>query len=152
MLSAYRKAVELSLKVLVLGEGGNFLPTKRDPISVHKTRSVSWLAQFVCHMITALDWEEEFRCEGVGSLADFKAVIEDVSAIDADCHAFRCPADPALDAVSGELPTTVRGFVRRLDAVLDLLDSTADALAAEWDLRSGKNERDSGNEFKSTVH
>jgi len=26
--------------------------------------------------------------------------------------------------------------VRRLDALLDLLDSTADALAAEWDLQS----------------
>jgi hypothetical protein len=36
--------------------------------------------------------------------------------------------------------------------VLDLLDGTADALAAEWDLRSGKNECDGDNEFKPTVH
>ena len=153
VLSAYRKAVELSLKVIVLGEGGNFLPTKPDPISVHKTRSVSWLAQFVCHMITALDWEEEFRCEGVESRADFKSVIEDVNAIDPDFHAFRCPAGPVgPDTPAGELTTTVRDFVRRLDAVLDLLDGTADALAAEWDLRSGKNECDGDNEFKPTVH
>jgi hypothetical protein len=144
--------VELSLKVVVLGEGGNFLPTRPDPISVHKTRSVSWLAQFVCHMITALDWEEEFRCEGVASLADFKVVIEDVNAIDPDFHAFRCPADPAPDAVSGELTATVREFVHRLDDVLDLLDGTADALAAEWDLRSGKNDWNGGAEFNPTVH
>jgi hypothetical protein len=45
----------------------------------------------------------------------------------------------------------VRSFVRRLDAVLDLLDVTADALAAEWDLRSGK-EWGGDNEFKPTVH
>ena len=151
MLSAYRKAVEVSLKVVVLGEGGNFLPTKPDPISVHKTRSVSWLAQFVCQIITTLNWEEEFRCEGVESLADFKSVIEDVNAIDPDFHAFRCPADPAPDAVSGELTATVREFVHRLDDVLDVLDGTADALAAEWDLRSGKNEFDRDDEVKPTV-
>jgi hypothetical protein len=31
---------------------------------------------------------------------------------------------------------TIREFARRMDALLELLDSTADALAAEWDLRS----------------
>src|ERR1035437_5680304 len=40
----YRHAVELQLKALVLGEGGNFLATKPDPISIYKTHSVSWLA------------------------------------------------------------------------------------------------------------
>src|ERR1035438_4864380 len=30
VLSMYRRAVELHLKVLVLGDGGNFLPTKPD--------------------------------------------------------------------------------------------------------------------------
>ena len=153
VLSAYRKAVELSLKVVVLGDGGNFLPTKPDSISVHKTRSVSWLAQFVCQIITALPWEGEFRCEGVENLADFKSVIEDVNAIDPEFHAFRCPvAGGETDADTGDVITTVRQFVRRLDAVLDLLDGTADALAAEWDLGSGKNERDGDNEFKPTVH
>jgi hypothetical protein len=153
VLMAYRKAVELGLKVLVLGDGGNFLPTRPDPISVHKTRSVSWLAQFVCQIITTLNWKEEFRCKGVESLADFKSVIEDVNAIDADFRAFRCPADPVTtDAVSDELTTTVRKVVHRLDALLDLLDATADALAAEWDLRSGKNDLDGGTEFKPIVH
>lgn len=55
----------------MLGESGNFLPTRPDPISLHKTRSVSWLAQFVCQIITTLKWEEEFRYAGVESLADF---------------------------------------------------------------------------------
>src|ERR1035441_2897009 len=43
----YRHAVELHLKAMVLGEGGNFLAPKPDALSVHKTHSVSWLAQFV---------------------------------------------------------------------------------------------------------
>jgi hypothetical protein len=44
----YRHAVELYLKAIALGEGGNFLATKPNALSVHKTHSVSWLAQFVC--------------------------------------------------------------------------------------------------------
>jgi hypothetical protein len=61
VLSMYRRAVELHLKVLVLGDGGNFLPTKPDELSVHKTRSLSWLAQFVIKIVTTLKWEDEFR-------------------------------------------------------------------------------------------
>jgi hypothetical protein len=53
VLSAYRHAIELHLKVIVLGDGGNFLATKSDEISVHKTRSSTWLAQFICQIVTS---------------------------------------------------------------------------------------------------
>jgi len=43
----------------------------------------------LCQIITALGWEDEFRCEDVENLADFKALIVEVSAIDPDFHAFR---------------------------------------------------------------
>jgi hypothetical protein len=52
VLSAYRHAIELHLKVIVLGDDGNFLATKPDEISVHKTRSLSWLAKFICQIVT----------------------------------------------------------------------------------------------------
>ena len=58
----YRQALELQMKAIVLGEGGNFLATKPDHISVAKTHSVSRLAQFVSQIVTALRWEEEFKC------------------------------------------------------------------------------------------
>ena len=64
----YRHALELHLKAIVLGEGGNFLAMKPDPISVSNSHSVSWLAQFVCQIVTAVGWEKEFRCEAVESL------------------------------------------------------------------------------------
>jgi hypothetical protein len=124
----YRHAVELHLKALVLGDGGNFLATKPDVLSVHKTHSVSWLAQFVCQIITALKWETEFKCEGIENLADFKAVIEELNAVDPGFYRFRLPVDPHAHA-------SFRDFVRKMDALLELLDSTADALAAEWDMQ-----------------
>src|SRR5215831_11259768 len=67
----YRHAVELHLKAIVLGEGGNFLPTKPDRISVSKSHSVSWLAQFMCQIVTALNWQQEVKCEGIETLAEF---------------------------------------------------------------------------------
>ena len=73
VLFMYRQALELHLKAIVLGEGGNFLATKPDRISIAKTHSVSWLAQFVAQIVTALKWESEFRCQGVENLDDFKA-------------------------------------------------------------------------------
>ena len=73
----YRHALELHLKALILGDGGNFLVTKPDRLSVYKTHSVSWLAQFVCQIVTALNWEKEFRCDGIETLADFKIFVED---------------------------------------------------------------------------
>jgi hypothetical protein len=133
----YRHALELHLKGIVLGEGGNFLATKPDAISVHKTHSASWLAQFVCQIITALKWQEEFKCEGIGNLADFKAVIEELNAVDPGSYVFRLPVRAeGHDTAPGRVNLTIRQFAGRMDALLELLDSTGDALAAEWDMRS----------------
>jgi hypothetical protein len=127
----YRHALELSLKALLLGGGGNFLATKPDPLSVIKTHSVSWLSQFVCQIVTVLKWEPEFRCVGIESLDDFRFVVEELNSADPGSHRFRLPGETEA---KGSLH--VRGFVTKMDALLALLDATADALAAEWDLRS----------------
>ena len=151
----YRHAVELHLKAMVLGEGGNFLATKPDALSVHKTHSVSWLAQFVCQIITALKWENEFKCDGIENLTDFKAVIEELSAVDPGSYIFRLPVRAeGHDSVPCRVNlTTIREFAGRMDALLELLDSTADALAAEWDLRSEGPTEANGNAggFEPTI-
>ena len=113
----YRGTLELYLKAIVLGAGGNFLVNKLDPLSVYRTRSVSWLAQFMCQIVTAVQWEEEFRCDGIVNLADFRALVNSMSAEDPGSHTFRLPFDHAL-------PSGVREFVRKMNALLDLLDST----------------------------
>ena len=121
----YRHAVELQLKALVLGAGSNFLATRPDPVSVSKSVSLSWLAQFVSQIVTALHWERDFQCEGVESLADFSAVIEDLNSVDPGPYSFRYP----------EAEFNIREFAGKMDALLGLLDSTADALAATWEMQ-----------------
>jgi hypothetical protein len=130
----YRHALELHLKALILGDGSNFLATKPDRMSVYKTHSVSWLSQFVCQIVTTLNWQKEFTCVGIETLADFKTFVEDVNSVDPGPYLFRYPASTeALDSVENTSTFSVREFGRRMDALLELLDSTANALAATWD-------------------
>lgn len=135
----YRHAVELHLKALVLGGGGNFLETKPEPMSIRNTHSIPWLAQFVCQIITAVKWEQEFTCEGVETLADFRAVVDDLNSVDPGSYVCRWPVDLESRSVLDE-------FTRKMDALLELLASTADALAAEWDMRQEEGPEGSGAE------
>lgn len=95
VLSAYRFVVELHLKVIVLGEGGHFLAAKPDPLSVRKSRSLSWLAQFVCQIVKTLRWEAEFSCAGIADLSEFKALAREANEIDPEYGVFRRPAERA---------------------------------------------------------
>jgi hypothetical protein len=123
----YRHALELHLKALILGDGGNFLVTKPDRLSVYKTHSVSWLSQFVCQIVTTLNWQREFRCEGIETLADFKTFVEDVNSVDPGPYSFRYPVGtealgfrrkqfniqcPGIRTEDGRTPGTF-GFHRR---------------------------------------
>jgi hypothetical protein len=57
---------------------------------------------------------------------DFKSLVESVNAVDPGSHTYRCIV--AADRAN------LGDFVRRMVAVLGLLDSTANALAEIWRL------------------
>ena len=145
----YREAIELHLKALI-GEGGNFLPSPTDHITLYKTHSLRWLAQIICQIIKKVGWESEFKCEGVASLADFSALVNELEAVG--------PVSCVVHAEKRGLPGVIPAQLQRsrvvelfpkLDSLIDLLAATADGLAAEWDLRM-----DAGSEFgfKPTIH
>ena len=129
----YRQAVELHLKALV-DEGGDFLKERTDSLTLAKTHSLRWLAQIVCQIIKAVRWENEFKCEGVASLADFSALVSELEELDPVAVAVR-PGNRRPDSwVPNQLlPPNVVQFAKKLDALIDLLDATADALAATAD-------------------
>ena len=132
----YRQALELHLKALV-GEGCNFLKSKTDPISVYRTHSLRWLAQIVCQVIKAVRWETDFVCEGVSSLTEFSALVNEIESLDA----VSCVVHFASGRDHGSAEQTFQKisavqFAMKLDALLELLDVTADALAATWDQRA----------------
>ena len=152
----YRHALELQLKALVLGDGSYFLPNEPDRLSVYKTHSVSWLARLVSQIVTALRWENEFSCEGIKTLTDFKAVIDNINSVDPGPQPFRYPAnaEARADSVPSTSTFNVREFAQTMDALLALLDSTSDALAATWDQQSQaalKAALDDFNDIKPTI-
>ncbi len=135
ILLLYRQAIELHLKFLV-GEGGNFLPTPTDSITLYKTHSLRWLAQIVCQIIKSVKWEKEFRCEGISTLAEFSAAVAELEALDPVVLAVHSGNRTADGWVPPQLqPPNVVRFAKKLDVLIDLLDSTADGLAAASDLR-----------------
>jgi hypothetical protein len=101
-------------------------------------------------------WEDEFKCEGVASLADFSAVVAELEALDPVAFAVR-PGSRRPDGwVPPQLqPLNVIRFAGKLDGLLDLLAATADGLAATWDLqREGMLEGpefEAGDDFKPTI-
>jgi hypothetical protein len=131
----YRQAFELQLKFLV-DEGGNILPSPTDHITLYKTRPLRWLAQIVCQIIRAVGWENEFKCEGVASLADFSALVSELEALDPVALAVRSKHRGRPGDVPSSLQKSkVLQLVPKLDALVDQLAATADALAAKWNLQ-----------------
>ena len=151
----YRQAVELHLKALV-GEGSNFLPSPTDSITLYKTHSLRWLAQIVGQIIKAVKWESEFKCEGVSSLDEFNAIVNELEALDPVSCAVQSGRRRHDGSVPHQLqPSNVVQFAKKLDALLDLLDATADALAATWDQQaevSGEEDFNPGDDFEPTIH
>jgi hypothetical protein len=145
----YRQALELHIKAVV-GEGGNFLASPIDHITLLKTHSLRWLAQIVCQIIKGVRWESEFRCEAVSTLAEFRALVDQLEArepVSCSVHAEKrgrpgmIPAQLQRSEVAELLP--------KLDALVDLLAARTDGLAARWD-QSGEAETNIG--FNPTIH
>ncbi len=136
----YRQAVELRLKLLV-GEGSNFLKSPTDSITLSQTHSVRWLAQIVCQIIRAVKWENEFKCEEIANLADFSAVVAELEALDPAAVAVQSRNRRPDGSVPPQLHAlNVVRFARKLDGLLDLLDVSADSLAATLGFATRRND------------
>jgi hypothetical protein len=149
IISLYRQALELHMKAVV-GEGSNFLASPTDHLTLYKTHSLRWLAQIVCQIVKKVGWESEFRCEGVSTLAEFNALVNQLEAVEPVSCAVHSGQRDRLGGVPSELePSKIAELLPKFDALADLLAATADGLAAEWDLRM-----EAGDEigFKPTIH
>ena len=151
----YRQTLELRLKALV-GEGSSFLKSETDPISLYQTHSLRWLAQIACQVIKAAGWERDFTCEGVSNLGEFSSLINDIESLDPVSCAVRLAGSREPRSAAQRFESiNVTEFAKKVDALLELLDVTADALAANRDQQADA-EFDGGlkggNDFGPTVH
>jgi hypothetical protein len=151
----YRTAIELHMKAVV-GEGGDFLASPNDHLTLYKTHSLRWLAQIVCQIIKKLGWENEFKCEGASTLAEFSALVNQLETLEPVSCAVHSGQRDRLGGIPNQLERSkIAEMLPKLDALADLLAATADGLAAEWDLRadvSGEGTFDARDDFKPTIH
>ena len=84
----------------------------------------------------------EGEAKGLGVDANCRKLIGTVGAqLDPGSYVFRLPVRVhGQDAVSGGGKGSIREFARHIDALLELLDSTANALAATWDTYAKETE------------
>ena len=90
----------------------------------------------------------------MSSLADFSALVNEVECFDPVARAIRSSRAGGPNSVSQYYRTfDVVQFAKTLDGLLDLLDVTADGLAAMWDQRAEASgtEFDGGDDFKPTI-
>jgi hypothetical protein len=81
MILLYTQTIKLALKVLV-GEGAVFLKNPTDHLTPYKTRPLPWLTQIVSQITEGVEWQGEFKCEGISNLADFRAFIAEFDAME----------------------------------------------------------------------
>lgn len=149
----YRQALELHLKALV-GEGSNFLESKTDPISLYRTHSLRWLTQIACQVIKRVGWESDFVCEGISNLTEFSSLVNEIDSLDP----VSCAVHLARGSNHGSAAQTFEEidavqFAKKLDALLELLDVTADALAETWDQRAeAAADGGFGGDYGPTIH
>jgi hypothetical protein len=112
-------------------------------------RPTAWLSQ---GLPKAVKWENEFKCEGVSSLADFSALVSELEALDPVTVAVR-PGNRRPDGWMPNqlLPPNVLQIAKRLDGLLDLLDATADGLTAAWDQVSREDTFEAGENIRPTI-
>jgi hypothetical protein len=134
----------------VVGEGGNFLSSPIDHITLYKTHSLRWMAQIVCQIIKTVRWENEFKCEGVSTLAEFSALVGELERVEPVSSAVLSTERDRCGGVPSHLQKSkIAELLPKFDALADLLAATADGLAAEWNLQV---EAVTEIGFKPTIH
>ena len=120
---------------------------------MYRTHSLRWLTQIACQVIKRVAWESDFVCEGISNLTDFSLVneIESLDPVSCAVH-FASGRNHGSAAQTFEEIGAVQ-FAKKLDALLELLDVTADALAATWDQRAdAAADGGFGGDFGATIH
>ena len=86
------------------------------------------------------------------SLADFSTLVAELEALDSVAVAVQSRNGRPDRSVPPQLePSNVVRFEKKLDALIDLLEATADGLAAKSDQVSGEETFNAEDDFKPTV-
>lgn len=126
----YRHALELFLKEILIGRGGDLVHPRPSPETVlNAGHSLTKLLPDVQRIFVECGWDETFGAEAVRTFDDFAAIVGEFEKADPLSFSFRYPVKKDLTgALDGHFTFSVRHFASIMDEVLGALSGACDAL------------------------
>ncbi|MGA2274854.1 MAG: hypothetical protein ABSH00_14955 [Bryobacteraceae bacterium] len=126
----YRHALELFLKGILIGGGGELIDPCPSPQKVVKARhSLTELLPHVRRVFTECGWDT-FGSKAAVTFDDFTAIVEEFERTDPSSVSFRYPVKKKdlAAALDSHFTFSVRRFASIMDEVLDTLSGACDSL------------------------
>jgi len=119
----YRHALELFLKEILIGRGGELIHPRPSPETVlNAGHSLTKLLPDVRRIFVHCGWDKTFGSEAAVTFDDFTAIVEEFEKADPSSFSFRYPVKKDLTgALDGHFTFSIRHFASTMDEVLNTL-------------------------------
>jgi hypothetical protein len=126
----YRHALELFLKEILIGRGGELIDPRPSPETVlNAGHSLTRLLPDVRRIFVECGWDKTFGSNAAITFDDFVAIVEEFERADPSSFSFRYPVKKDLTAsLDGHFTFSVRRFASIMDEVLNTLSGACDCL------------------------
>jgi len=126
----YRHALELFLKEILIGRGGELIhPSPSPETVVNAGHSLTKLLPDVRRIFVACGWDQTFGSKTALTFDDFTSIVEEFEKADPSSFSFRYPIKKDLTgALNGHFTFSVRQFALIMDEVLTTLDNACCSL------------------------
>jgi hypothetical protein len=133
----YRHALELLLKEILIGRGGELIDPPPSHEAVVKTHRLKDLLPDVRRIFVECGWDKTFGSKTVLTFDEIRFIVEEFETSDPQSSNFRYPVKQDLTAtLDGHFTFSVRRFASTMDEVLNTLSGACYALPELADSRA----------------
>lgn len=134
----YRHALELFLKEILIGRGGDLVSPRPSPETViNAGHSLTKMLPDVRRIFVECGWDKTFGSKAAVTFDDFTAIVEEFERADPSSFSFRYPVKKDLTAaLGGQFTFSVRQFAITMDEVLGTLSGACYGLPEIADNRA----------------
>jgi hypothetical protein len=126
----YRHALELFLKEILIGRGGELIDPRPSPETViNAGHSLTKLLPDIRRIFVECGWDKTFGSKTAVTFDDFTAIVEEFEKADPSSFSFRYPIkNDFTGALNGHFTFSVHQFALTMDEVLNTLYNACYAL------------------------
>jgi hypothetical protein len=134
----YRHALELFLKEILLGRGGDLLSNRPSPKAILDAgHTLTRFLPDIRRIFAECGWDKEFGTGSVKTFDDFIAILDEFEKADPSSFCFRYPINKDLTkTLHSHFTFSVRQFAETMDEILGTLSGACFGLPEEADARA----------------